>query len=329
MEHQNIPHTRKSKMRSQRKPVCNGQTIRVRPNPTLEQVIAQQVSKATTHTFILPQPTVTSKISLGLHRPSKGKGLPSSNNPRARQNRCPLPGTVEAKHRTIKASLARCKSEKKRKEFLQKRGLTEEDVENMATKPKERSHSIVKTTNSLHEQTAISSPPIRHEYNIGPPPTSFGDTSYNLKECYINNPHVYEAAMRIREYYSGRGRPHLFCVIARFSHVEECYDVSNPYDYLCVSASRHPLLSGNGALRFLFEALSAIQGNVESIRCELQQASQMIKERFGLPRFILLDSILAACCASISVTDLEILGSRTILSNPQCTKFLGLTNYRL
>ena len=125
----------------------------------------------------------------------------------------------------------------------------------------------------------------------------------------MNDPVLYEEGMRINQYYAGHGRPHLFCVIARFQNFDKGEECAF-FDYQFLSAIRHVCLNGNQALRLTVEILSAIQQNPGSIRCELAKL-----ERYW--ECILLDSILSSCCASISLQEPEIVAGNRLRFDPR------------
>lgn len=127
----------------------------------------------------------------------------------------------------------------------------------------------------------------------------------------MDDPMLYEEGMRINQYFSGHGRPHLFCVIARFQNFDQDED-SALYDYQLLSAIWHTCLNGNQALRLAAEVLSAVQQNPGSLRCELAKLERCWE-------CILLDSILLSCCASISLQEPEILTGGRLCFNAQST----------
>ena len=134
--------------------------IRRHSNPTLEQVIAQQKLQASQHPQpILPRlaPERTTQIIPASRKTAMGRRKRSPDDTRPRPNRCPLPGTEEAKYRTLMASIARCKSDEKKRELLQKRGITEEEFKNIALKPKKPCRSA-ENKGSIG-QTPVHSPP--------------------------------------------------------------------------------------------------------------------------------------------------------------------------
>ena len=285
--------------------------IRTHSNPTLEQVIAQQKLQASQHPpAILPRPASEPPIQVipAAPKSSTRRRKRSPDDTRPRPNRCPLPGTEEAKYRTLMASMARCKSDAKKKELLQKRGITEEEFRNMASKPKKRSPSAENKGNI--EQTPTHSPPQweTERYYLPGLPEVLGYQG-RPQESWMDDPMLYEEGMRINHYYFGHGRPHLFCVIARFQNFAEDEN-SKPYDYQFLSAIRHTCLNGNQALRLTAEILSAIQQNPGSIRCELAKPERCWE-------WMLLDSILSSCCASISLQEPEILTGDRLRFNTQ------------
>jgi hypothetical protein len=292
-------------------PRSDSDPIRTHSNPTLEQVIAQQKLQVLQHPpVILPRPVLEPSIRVIPASPksSTRRRKRSPEDTRPRLNRCPLPGTEEAKYRTLMASMARCKSDKKKRELLQKRGITEEEYRNMASKPKKRSRSA--ETKGKLEQAPIYSP------------LQCGTERYDLpslrevlgyqglpQELWMDDPMLYAEGMKINQYYSGPGRPHLFCVIARFRNFTED-EKSALYDYQFLSAIRHTCLNGNQALRLTAEIISAIQQNPGPVRCELAK----LERRWEC---MLLDSILSSCCASISLQEPEILTGARLRLNTQ------------
>ena len=292
-------------------PISNSDPIRTHSNPTLEQVIAQQKNQASQRLpAILPRPVPEPPIQTipAAPKSSTRRKKRSSDDHRPRPNRCPLPGTEEAKYRTLMASMARCKSDEKKKGLLQKRGITEEEFRNMTSKPKKRSRSTESKGNI--EQTPAHSPPQWAHQGYGLPSLRevLGQRE-RPRESWMDDPILCEEGMRINQYYSGYGRPHLFCIIARFQNFDEDED-SVLYDYLFLSALRHECINGNQALRLTVEILSAIQKNPGSIRCELAKIERCWER-------ILLDSILSSCCASISLQEPEILTGDRLRLNAQ------------
>ena len=293
-------------------PIHNSDPIRTHSNPTLEQVIAQQLKHHST-----PQQSSPVQHTNHLSESSPPhQNLPhddqkrSPDDPRPRANRCPLPGTEEAKYRTLMASMARCKSDHKKRELLQRRGITEEEFRHMLSKPKKRSRSTENKGNI--EQTSAHSPPQwGHERYALPGLREVLGYQEGSRESWMDDPMLYEEGMRINQHYSGHGRPHLFCVIARFQNFDQDED-SALYDYQLLSAIWHTCLNGNQALRLAAEVLSAVQQNPGSLRCELAKLERCWE-------CILLDSILLSCCASISLQEPEILTGGRLCFNAQST----------
>jgi hypothetical protein len=289
------------------------QNIRKNPYPSLAEACDQQndpimaTEQPVTRprkqaAFIMPRPTTEPTIQVASLPPKptsrKKKRSPDDKTPRL--NRCPLPGTEEAKNRTFMASMARCKTAQKRQELLQKRGWTEQEYQIMASKPKNSGTGSNKLSRSLERQRASASPersPFRIEgINLPNLGDVLGQQGWRRKVAWLQDMNLVEEAMKINQYYSGPGRPHLFCVIARFANFDEIYDNSRPGDYWCVIAARHISLNGNQALQLTGEILSAIRCNPGLIRCELTKRE-----------YLLLASILTSCCASVSLQDPEIL----------------------
>ncbi len=259
--------------------------IRRHSNPTLEQVIAQQKLQASQRPQpILPRlaPERTAQIIPAPTKTPTRRRKRSPDDTRPRPNRCPLPGTEEAKYRTLMASMARCKSDEKKRQLLQKRGITAEEFKNMASKPKKRSPSTENKGNI--EQTPDHSPPQwgTEGYDL-PGLREILGYSRSQRQSWMDDPMLYEEGMRINQYYSGHGRPHLFCVIA---------------------------------LRLTVEILSVIQRNPGSMRCELAKLQRCWE-------CILLDSILLSCCASISLQEPEILNGDRLRFNAQSIPVFG------
>jgi hypothetical protein len=110
---------------------------------------------------------------------------------------------------------------------------------------------------------------------------------------------------------------HMFFVIARTANVQETDEVSEPGDYQCFSAARHPLLNGNEALRFVRNFLSAIRANSMSMRYEPHLNTAMIH-----PTNPLLESILRSCFTPASLEPPQIV--RTLAHPPTNP---GLSNH--
>jgi hypothetical protein len=285
-------------------------SLRINSRPTLEQVIAQQNMQQRISrnqpTPILPRPTPVEQAIQVIPHPrttSSQRRKRSLDDMKPRTNRCPLPGTKEARDRTLMASWARCKTSEKQRELLRKRGITEEQWKTIQANSKRRSRSKEKR-NSRPEESSVEKPEgcPRKQSDVNLPPIGevLRGSGWGWMDSWFNDSRLIEESMQINRYYSGDGRPHLFCVIARYSNFED-HDNSGPTDYWCVAAARHANLNGNQALLLTSEVLSAIRHNPGPIRCELAKQE-----------FLLLASIIKSCCALVSLEFPEMLCSSSL-----------------
>ena len=307
--------------------------VRTYSNPTLEEVIAQQHASQPRHLPILPRPTtepLPAELSSRARNPTR-KATKSTVDSKVKQhlNKCPLQGTSEARLRTIEASLKRCSSHKKRLEFLAKRGIKWEDWQlerakrevNTAKKPRSRARPNATTKGEvLMPRAPMQLPPLQPKRrgkalqraeNLLPLREVLSSLWGPGGQAWMQDDRLYVKlhadAEDINQYYTGRGRPHLFCIIARFKNVEEPYDRSEELDYLCCSAARHYNLNGNEALQLTTSILSALEDNVGPVRCDLQKCHNLYQQTRTWPRFMFLESILKSCCVSLSMEEPQLL----------------------
>src|SRR5277367_4787136 len=308
--------------------------VRTHSNPTLDQVIAQQHAAAQQQESqhrppqILPRPTVEPappedppRTKPPARKPTKST---ADSKPKEHQNKCPPQGTREAQLRTIEASLARCSSPDKIRALLAKRGFTVEEWHQhkaaKAAQATSKPRSKVRATAAAKERTPVPMPrsPSQSEWSwtnrrqqsllnterLPPLSEHLSGLWGPGGQYWINDPcqwaKLREDAEEINQYYAGRGRPHLFCIIARFKNVHEKSDTSQSLEYLCCSASRHRNINGNEALQLTASILSSVQRNARPVRCDLQSGNDCFNKTGILPHFMLLDSILESCFAAIS-----------------------------
>jgi hypothetical protein len=230
-----------------------------------------------------------------------------------RPNKCPPRGTEAANVRTILASLSRCKTAERRRDFLASKGMTEEDL--VAMQQKKSSTKVEKKVRKRKPKRKVategngpSGTPTNASNAIQGAPHQPPLLPFLIEalRAEIGSPSTQEAQterdeIQVKEtvlYYCGPGRPHLFCVIVRVADLEEDKDRSAPHDYDCVLTMRHTDLNGSGALQLTKEMLSAIRHNCGSLRCELQNGVNLRnQENVDSP---LLKSIIAT--TSISTT---------------------------
>ena len=324
------------------------EAIQTYPNPTLEEVIAQQKA------FVHQQPSSKHHPQQILPRPTnKDHPAPeerSRSKPAARNvakstmeskskehlNKCPLPGTIAAKFRTIEASLTRCTTDDKRLMLLAKKGLTMEQYEEIkaqraaevATKKprsKAKAKAVANGTTARATRSSTTSTPSAHKRHrqtglqteVLPPLREFlsglwGQGGRQWIEDEYLWPLLVLQATQINQYHSGPGSAHLFCIIARFQNVEEKYDVSQNWDYACCSAIKHPNLNGNEALRLTASILSAIQHNAEAVRCDLQSGHKLFAEIRTWPHFAILETILKSSSFSISTDEPQLFSGQNV-----------------
>ena len=310
--------------------------VRTHWNPTLEQVIAQQQAAAhqqvTQHRppQILPRPATAPPPAPDdppRSRTPARKATKSTieSKPKEHQNKCPAQGTREASLRTIEASIRRCTSRPIVLALLAKKGFTEEEYFQYkakkdalaASKPKSKARAKAGKAATI-EMTPVPQSPSQSQSSWATrreQPLLNTEKIPSLRDYlsglwgpggqhWINDPHqcaqLREDAEEINQYYSGRGRPHLFCIIARFKNVQEKSDRSQALEYLCCSAARHLNINGNEALQLTASFLSSVQRNAGPVRCDLQSGDDCFNKTGILPRFMILDSILESCFASIS-----------------------------
>lgn len=270
----------------------------------MEQVIAQQKAQpklSLQRPAIFPRPTSEPCIQVAPLPPKHRRRKRSPDDTTPRPNRCPLPGTKEAKNRTLMASYARCKTVEKQRELLQKRDITEEEFRAMRrakpSKKRARSTEQANLSSASSPEHNLSLP--ENEINLPSIREIFREMAW--RESWLNDSNLLQDGMEINQYYSGKGRKHLFCVIARYRNLHEQFDFSGPNDYWCVSSARHACLNGNQALRMVIEILSAIQHNSGPIRYELEKQT-----------FMYLASIISSCCATVSLEVPEIFFGRPL-----------------
>jgi hypothetical protein len=314
--------------------------VRTFSNPTLEQVIAQQQAaaqqQATQHwpPQILPQPATAPPPAPDdppRSRTPARKATKSTfeSKPKQHQNKCPVQGTREASLRTIEASIKRCTSRHKILALLAKKGFTEEEYNQYkakkdalaASKPKSKARAkgakgatneMTPVPQSLSQSQSQSQSswrtrreqPLLNAEKIPPLRDHLSGLWGPEGQHWITDSHqcaqLREDAEAINQYYSSRGRPHLFCIIARFKNVQEKSDSSQALEYLCCSAARHLNINGNEALQLTASILSSVQRNAGPVRCDLQSGDNCFNKTGILPRFMILDSIIESCFASIS-----------------------------
>jgi len=163
--------------------------------------------------------------------PKKSESVP----PKAYANGCPLPGTEEAKIRTLWASISRCKDWKAILDCLAKRDCTEDQLWESAE---------AKRSQDLHTPKRAKT-------------ANSGDSQYvRLRQLKMS----YGAA----RYYE-TVQTHSFCIIARLKNLEGKCRTSNVGDYNRLTAF-HIESDGNGALATLGKFLSATSNGHHQLR---------------------------------------------------------------
>lgn len=324
------------------------EAIRTHPNPTLEEVLAQQ--QALIHQQpssrhhppqILPRPINKDHPApeeRSRSKPAAQKVTKSTMESKSKehQNKCPLPGTIAAKFRTIEASLTRCTTQDKRLMLLAKKGLTMEQYEELkaqrateaaAKKPRSKAKAKAAANGTIARATRSSttstpSAHTRHRHtglqteDLSPLREFLGSLWGQGGRQWIEDqylwPQLVLQAKQINQYYSGPRGAHLFCIMARFQNVEEKYEVSQDWDYVCCSAIRHPNLNGNEALRLTASILSTIQHNAGAVRCDLQSGHKLFAETHTWPHFAILETILKSSSFSISTDEPQLFSGQNV-----------------
>jgi len=231
-------------------------------------------------------------------------------------NKCPAPGTLAAKMRTLSASVARCKTVGKKIQFLAEHGMTLEGFEEW-----KRANEEDKTKRLLTESYGGRSPREETPDDVVVVETSddvvvHGERtaqsvlydqakmdrllSHGLFPTSVDSNALRSVATQIAEYYLGRPRPHSFHVIARYNRIHENDETAwHPHNYICLTAVKS-LLNGNQALHFLANVLVTISRNPNRVRTELAAAVPFVQWNF--PQ---LNTILEASLATVGTSPSE------------------------
>lgn len=300
--------------------------------PSLDEVMAK-LSSQHQNTSVLQrarQPTANTTPATAfqsMSNSSESKKRRSTDTPKYRVNRCPLPGTREAKERTIKASLGRCKTEEKKLAFLAKRGLSEEECLELLNGNKRSCQadktvriSPVKQSSQMSAENFVQSASMLPslEEVLRSMPWSCED----LSKIHCD---AYRKATDIFDYYFGLGEQHLFCFVSGFGNIEITRQFG-PSNFACVTAVQHPSLNGNSALRVMTQLLPTIQWNCATLSHELQTADNLWRSGHGLPHFMVLESVICSCFAAAAVSPPSIISPK-VLSHGAFP--FERTNYRL
>jgi hypothetical protein len=284
----------------------------------MQDVLGMQASTINAH--LIPPPTsndqIPSQQPVGV--PSGPKAKPPRANTKAaprktqtlsndltstRTNRCPAAGTDEAKQRTLKASYARCKDDVARTRFLEKHGLKAEDMESSkmttpATSERNRSSKINKASAKTpnHQQLGgftESQHSSKLHYlvrAIEEHVTQDPEVQRRRAVLYsrINAPAVQNKINATVDYYLGRGRPHIFILIARVQNMEKTAEEVALGDYIGFIIMKIAELNGLQALQTTHEILATIRHNADAVRCELQYMAFSEKQANGqwLPQLL-------------------------------------------
>lgn len=184
----------------------------------------------------------------GRSRPNRKtkKNSQSSEPVKAYANGCPMPGTNEARDRTLWASISRCKDWKAILDCLAKRNCTEEDLWRCA------------------EEKRRTIPAARKSKASG------GDQYLRLTKLKTS----YEAAR-----YFDLPRAHFFFIICRQRGLENDFEASDIGDYICLVAF-HVNISGNAALHSLLCLLEMTARDQQMLRHCLRNGDRKTVEGF-------------------------------------------------
>ena len=251
-------------------------------------------------------PPVRARISPIRQRKSK---QPAANGERrVPLNKCPAPGTLAAKMRTLSASVARCKTLEKKVQFLAEHRMSLEGFEEWkrANEEERTKRSSIKSNTTRSPRNEENSDDVVVHRERTAQPVLYDQVqmdqllSHELFPTSVDPNALRSAAAQIAEYYLGRPRPHTFHVIARYNRIREHDETAwRPYNYVCLTAVKS-LLNGNEALHFLTNVLITILRNPNKVQIELATAVPFTQWNF--PQ---LNTILEASLATVGTTPSE------------------------
>jgi len=217
-------------------------------------------------------------------------------------NKCPAPGTLAAKMRTLSASVARCKTLDKKVQFLAEHRMTLEGFEEWkrANEEERTKRGSIKSNATRSPRTEEKSDDVVVHIERTAQPVLYDQVqmdqllSHELFPTSVDSNALRGAAAQIAEYYLGRPRPHTFHVIARYNRIHEHDETAwGPYNYVCLTAVKS-LLNGNEALHVLVDVLITISRNPNLVRIELATAVPFTQWNFPQLNTILEASLATA-----------------------------------